>query len=666
MSSSQSMLAQLLRDCLPPGRALGLARRVLEDRGEVAELSGVADPADAAARALSEVPLPEVFAALREAAPHALSRIDAVAERVLALDARLGRLLPVCPTLLCFVGREDVVGALVDHPVLVHGGHLHLSGVAGSGRTAVAGQVARRVAERVPVVAWIDGRCESGARQGLLDFAAGLGLPEQAAETTLGALLGWLRENGDWAVVIDDYNGSDPRLSQVVDASGHAGGRVLTVGLADDASAQANVVLPELPAGTLAAVSQRWSRRRAPADAVVDGAGRTHGVAGVAVVSAAWAGCALVAPTVSAAHAVLSPEAAGLLAILGTLAPAPVPAELYTWPLGRPPPADFPLSVEVLVRSPRAAREAARSLVRRAWAHWLGDRLCITSLGARQIRPSWSPAVTAALVLDALLRGDVPLRRLVSHAAWMADDPAVPPPLRRALASHVGRGLLEAGEATEAVDWLQRALAAAEGDPDLPDGALPGLLNDLGVAWRRCGRLEEAKQVLQEALRRDIDAPVPDELAIASTRANLGHVLRELGELGAAQQMYMGALQLRRENLGASHHACAAVAVQLGVVAVARGARADARLAWSEALAALGRRPSASRGLRATVLCHLARLDAEEGRLDRAIERAERAHGLLVAEHGDPEHPEVAAVRDALVGYDHALEDAQKPVPRTR
>jgi len=137
-------------------------------------------------------------------------------------------------------------------------------------------------------------------------------------------------------------------------------------------------------------------------------------------------------------------------------------------------------------------------------------------------------------------------------------------------------------------------------------------------------------------------------------------VLRELGELDDAQQQYMSSLQLRRENLGAFHPDCAAVAVQLGVVAKARGRVDDARLAWSEALASLGRRPSARRDVLASLLRHLARLDAEQGAVDRAIEKAERAHTLLVAEHRDPEHPEVAALRAELVGYDLALEALHK------
>ena len=661
MSALPAALAQLLRDCLPPGRVVGLVRRVLDDRGEVAALSvsGRGDVVAAAVQALADVPLADVLAALRVAAPDALARIDAVAEGLLPVEGRLGRVLPRCPSLLCFVGRAELVDRLLGLAPLTSGGHMHLYGAPGSGRTAVAAQVARLLADRVPVVGWVDGRCEEGVPQGLSALASDLGLTRATAEVTWTRLSEWLGRNADWAIIVDDFSGAGA-AGVVVNAVADRRGRVLTVGLEPSPSADLNVALPDLSDGALKSVSDRWSRRRAPAAELIQGVGATDGVAGISVVAAAWATGALQSSTVADAVAALSPEAAGLLAVLGTLAPAPVPVEIYTGPLGRSPPADLPLSIEVMVRSPRAARESARSLVRRAWAHWVGDRLVVSSLGARQPRPSWAPAVSAALVLDALMRDAVDLPELLPHATRLSDEPSVPPPLRRALSHHVGRGLLREGEAETAVSWLQKAVAAAEGDPELPVGTMASLFNDLGVAWRRRGRLDDARTVLEESLQLDLDAPVVDELAVASTRANLGHVLRELGELDDAQQQYMSSLQLRRENLGAFHPDCAAVAVQLGVVAKARGRVDDARLAWSEALASLGRRPSARRDVLASLLRHLARLDAEQGAVDRAIEKAERAHTLLVAEHRDPEHPEVAALRAELVGYDLALEALHK------
>ena len=662
MSSSDSVIATLLRDCLPPGRALGLARRLCEEHDLEAELSPRGDVIETAARALSDVPLPAVFEALREAAPAFLARIDSVAERVVPLEARLGRVLPTCPSLLCFVGRAELVDELVGHPLMRRGGHLHLHAPPSSGRTTTAGQVARLLAERVPVVAWVDGRCELGAERALLDLAAALGLPRDVPEPTLARLSEWLHANHDWAMVIDDDDETAAVLGPVKSAVAAGRGRLLTVGRQARPEASANIALAALSTQQRSLLVQRWSRRRAPEDAGTDVA---RSLGELAVVSAGWAVAALPTSTVAAARATLSTEAMGLLTILGSLAPAPVPTAIYTWPVGRPPPVDLPSGLDALLRSPRTARETAGRLVRGAWAYLLGDRLCVTSLGARQPRPDWGPAVAAALVLDALLRGEGAVSQLLPHVAWMADSPAVAPSVRRALANHMGRALLGSGEARAAVGWLQRAVAAAEGDPELPASAMPGLLNDLGVAWRRAGQLQDALSVMQEALRRDLAVAHPDALAVAATRTNLGHVLREMGELDAAAEMYTAALQLRQEQLGALHPDCAVVTIQLGVLALQQGARDEARRYWSDALVALGR-GAAYRERVAAVLRHLARLDAEDGDLERAIERAERAHGLLVAEYDDPEHAEVAAVRAELVAFDDALEQAQKPVPRTR
>ena len=107
------------------------------------------------------------------------------------------------------------------------------------------------------------------------------------------------------------------------------------------------------------------------------------------------------------------------------------------------------------------------------------------------------------------------------------------------------------------------------------------------------------------------------------------------------------------------------VGVQLGVVTLALGEREEARRVWTESLLAFGRRRTHRLAL-ATVLRKLAGLDAEDGELESAIQKAERAHGLLVAEHGDPTHVEVGAVRDELVAYDQALDDARRADRRRR
>jgi|GEM_PF-4978607 len=643
MSGCPPALVELLNAVVAPDERWLFARRVLGADGEglrqsAFERAGWTD-------VLADVPVDRVLGQLRRDHPEALARIDGVEAVLVPAAQRLQRVVPVAPSHLCFVGRTPFVEGLLAHPVFESGGHLHLHGPAHSGRSLVAARVAREAADHIPVVVWIDGRSADGVAGALDLLATELGFPPAPWHHRNAQLTEWFAAQGDWLVVVDDAPDVLPACFSPLR------GRLLTVGLEPRPDAHATVRLPPLSPPQRAEVVRRWSRGR------LTRADGSETVGALAVLAAANATGTVA--TLAGAVDALSADGRALDAVLRAFAPAPVPLALLTWPEGVAPPGHVSPGIRPLLRSLRVMRAAATELVRRGMAHWVGNHLNRSEVVGVGVTDARSCGCAAELVVHALHGVDRMPPAWSPHVAGLSDDPRVLPHLRQSIATRAGRLALAASDPHRAVTWFQRALAATTGAHPQSEAVL---LNDLGVAWRRCGRLDDAVAVLRDALARDQAADPVDQLAVATTQTNLGHVLREREDFEEARVLYQAAHNTRLTMLGPGHRETAVVAIQLGVVSRALGHVVDARDAWTDALAALSRLRPVDRVLTARVLMHLAQLDADAGAVDAAIRGAERAHGLLVAEHDDIDHPEVVRIR-ALVGR---LDAAQKPVPRTR
>ncbi len=634
-----SVVVLLDRLVAPEARWLFL-RRTLDAHDLPADVPRSAASRPDWAAALAAVPSGALFQYLRERFPEELVRIDVEAACLLPVSERLGRVAPVAPADLCLVGRTELVDAVLVHPEWLGGTHLHLHGPRLSGRSLVAAQVARHAADRFPVVAWLDGRSAAGVQAGLDQLFADLGGPTLPVADRARSLNVWLRSVADWLVVVDDAPDVLPR------ALLGGAGRLLTTGIGPRADARVNVALPNLDAPARATVAKRWSRGRCP-DLPAE-----WPVGSVAVVAAAFGTGTTPEPTVQGAWRALSEDARALDGLLRAFAPAPVPFPLLVWPPDVSPPDRVPQNLRPLFRSTRVLRAAAADLVRGACAQWVGEGLRRGSGLGEDILDTRASAMAAELVIHALQTVDRLPALWRPHVSGLSDDPRVPAHLRRALATRAGRLALQQADPQAAVEWFQRALAAVEGDPGMDPRNVASLLNDLGVAWRRAGRLDDAASVFRDALSRDTQLGGADPLSTASTQTNLGHVLREQGHMREARDLYLRAHSVREELQGTDHRDTAAVAIQLGVTHRALGALDEARRAWTHAVHGLSRLRPTDRILLAAALQHLAELEADAGRVADAVKLAERAHGLLMVEYDDIDHPEVVRLRQLVSRLD--------------
>lgn len=638
-----SELVALLNALVPPEVRWRFLRTVLQDVGAGAASARVAGTNPDWFEPLSEVPAIELIEHLRRHAPDELAAIDALAESLIPTEQRLGRVAPLAPTHVCLVGRTALIDELLSHPEFPPGGHLHIHGPRASGRSLVASQLARQAADTVPVVAWLDGRTPDGLAAGLQQLAVALGYPPAPPQKQSPRLTAWLRSCADWCVVVDDAPDGLPACLQM------PAGRLITIGTAPRVDASMNVPLPSLDAAAREAVTRRWSRGRAqplPDD---------WSLAVRVRVAAASARAAAPVESLADAVASLSVEARFTASLLSVFAAAPVPFVLLRWPGSVPVPDGLPDAVAPLLRSERICRAAVSELVRAGWAHWANDALVMGEWDDSAVLLPEPASLAALLMVHALHASPALPFAWQPHVRKLADDPAVPSHVRRAIAARAGRLALEAGNPQVAVEWFQAALAALD-ESSSANAAASSLLNDLGVAWRRTGRLEEAAAVFRDALARDEQQASPDSLSAASTRTNLAHVLRDQGHMHAARDLYAAALAVRRAQLGEAHLQTGAVAVQLGVVCQAVGDLAAARTAWSDAIRGLSRCRPTPRVLLSKALQKLARLTTLEGHPHEALPLAQRAYTLLMAEHDDMDHPSVTVVRELISALDHQLD----------
>ncbi len=572
------------------------ARQILGDN-RLAQFRSDADLPYLVSRLL-ERPTLGMFQELRRSFPSATVEWDHIAEHVLPMESRLGRVQPVVPSLRRVVGREAILAEVLGSDVVLHGGQLHVWSEPSAGTTTLAVQIARMATDFVPVVVWLDGATAEALTAGGLAFAAQLGLPQAPRAVLLDWLGVWLQRNQDWMVVVDDAPEILPAWLPT------AQGRLVTTGRSPRPGASLNLY-----------IAPWWDnlphRKSQSSDADV-----------------------------------MSEEAQALLTFVASLAPAPIPSWVFSRSLGFASAADAPHAFEEILRSPRAARDAARELVQRGFCRWIGTSLRRTS-SAQSHRRTENPWV-ARVFLEALAFSLSPrsIWDACAHASLLLNDDSVEVSLRFRIAQRMGRWLLSENEAEEAVAWFVRCISLGWEGPSVADS-----LNDLGVARRKLGRTQEAIDAFERALTVE---GCPD-YDVAATRFNLGHALRDAGRLQDALSCYESVYQTRLDLVGPAHVDTLAVHIQRGAIWFQLGDVRQARAALTECVAGLARVRPLPRSLLASAQKHLAQVLARDGELDAAIRLVEHCVSLLVTEHDDRTHPEVMAARAQLDSLELAV-----------
>jgi tetratricopeptide (TPR) repeat protein len=511
----------LIAATLPPHRlgpfwaCLGL--------GELPPGDGARAPRVAAA-ALAQVGPRALLQALRAAAPEAVVDLDRAAAELLPADARLGRLGPELVAPRVVEGRADAAEAALG-ALEAEGARACLVGPPGVGRRVLAAQIARLAVDRVPVVWWVEPAGPLGWDRALRRLIAALGGPVEPRAAARARAARWLAEVDGWLLIAPGGAAGLPELPG-------GRGRVLLTSEAPVAGYQ-SITVSMLTDHAAEAAVRRLAGRPAPGAAprLPRALARWGGA-----LREGWLGPGDAAPDPLDLAALLRrapPPVQALAALLAAAAPAPLPLELLD---GRIAPEALPEPLRLLARSPLERRDAARAL-------GVVGLVDLTPHGPLPRLPAdgAQAPVLAALLQAALLDGEVPLDLLLPHLLRCCDDPAMPAPLRRWLATEAGRRLDADGDPEGAVDWAQRALGAADGDPEVE----ARLLNDLALAWRHAGRPALGRRALEQALELDR----PDRPLLPETRAgawlHLGHLRADLGELEAALEAYEIARGLR-------------------------------------------------------------------------------------------------------------------------
>jgi len=174
----------------------------------------------------------------------------------------------------------------------------------------------------------------------------------------------------------------------------------------------------------------------------------------------------------------------------------------------------------------------------------------------------------------------------------------------------------------EARESYQEAIEAYE---ELGDRLQRGRASHgLGILNERLGNYQAALRNFREAGAIAEEAGALKNAAV--TLNGLGNVFLSLGRLDEAQQSYEKAVRFLR-GLGSTRFETI-TAFNMGRLYERRGDREAARRMFEKALGLISEEALAS-GLCATILSHLALLDAEEGVFDAASSKLERARGLL-------------------------------------
>ena len=223
------------------------------------------------------------------------------------------------------------------------------------------------------------------------------------------------------------------------------------------------------------------------------------------------------------------------------------------------------------------------------------------------------------------------------HAAAAVERAGQPALLAAQVDNNAGLLALDQGRLGDAAVALERALVtrtAIAGD----DVEVARTLSALGHLARLRGELTAARDLHQRALAIDRAALGGAHLDVARDLHNLGGVLRLHGELDAAAAAYREALAIRAAALGPAHPEVGLIHNSLGILALDRGALAEATRELETARAIFAAHDHLDRAI---AIANLGRVALAAGEPALALARLDEAIALDRAQL-PPQHPRLA------------------------
>lgn len=254
------------------------------------------------------------------------------------------------------------------------------------------------------------------------------------------------------------------------------------------------------------------------------------------------------------------------------------------------------------------------------------------------------------------------LQRGIDRAeARLPDDPS----LRAGILSVMGQSLLSMGNADEAREVLERAVAIEGGFDEDPDGHAEAL-DRLASSYRQLQRPDDALRVQREGLEMIRETRGRTSMEYATAINHLGLTLSRAGDPEGAEAALREALEIHREltRIRPDSHPPlrhASTLSNLGNLLVTRDRAQEALAHLEEAVGILEPHPDRDR-VRALSLNVLGTARLRTGDLDGA-EQAFRASSELRRNALGPDHPDLANSLHSLAGLLQGTERPDEAVP---
>lgn len=576
-----------------------------------------------------------------------------------------------------FRGREPqltYIAELLDsHSVVV------IAGMAGTGKTEVAGEYFHRHAGAASFAWWVPCHDEQLYVEALSLAAASLGLPSasQPIESlAVAELVEWLSSNPGWILVLDDVR--DPsvpsqllRLTQgrIIVTTTNVGwpgvGEVVQLGpwdrvdsisylksrLADDLGLdELSASLGDLPLALTQARSylvatgitvdrylellfQRHS------EVLERGDPGGHG--------------ATLTATVNLAINQLSDDARSLLLICSAYAPEPIPIEIFRSASDLADVLPGPLSDELSLED--AISDLRRlSLVRRDGPsiilHQLVQRIAIAGPepSERRLVIARASAILASATPTWTDRPEnwSQCERLLPHVLALIEhqDSSAMPEAWAWLLNRMGVYVEARGDSSLGMAMLERArdFAVQSGDR----GLLGTVLNNLGNAVASLGDLDRGIELVEQGLS-EKRAGNASPMILARAIGALGSLARRKGDFAKAIELHREALQLLERDPEADDYVRAAECNDIGVCATELGLFDEALAMHGRALETFERIQGANGLEVGRTHAALALLHQETGNLGKALAHQERALEILES-NLESRHPDLGPLLSQL------------------
>ena len=502
-----------------------------------------------------------------------------------------------------FTGRDGLLMAVRDR--LVSGDRAvvqALHGMGGVGKTQLAAEYAYRFAGAYDLVWWINAEQAGLASAQFAALGAELGCveAEAATERVRSAVLGELRERGQWLLVFDNAEHPDDIAAWLPGGSGHV---LITSRERAWTETAAPVEVDVLARAESVAILRDRVRGLDMADA--DRLASSLGDLPLAIAQAAGylaetgmpgaqymvlletqAGQilaqgrpvsyprSLAAATQLTADrlANVDPAAAELANLCAFLAPDLIPVDLFTCAA-----AELTGSLAARVADPLAWRQTLARMTKQSMARIDHRGLQLHRLTQAILRDRLTSAQAAATraLAEAILAASHPgdpanpstwpgWARLMPHLLAVDPGPTEDPGLR-ALACDACWYMQARGDARSSYDLADRLYRQWRERLDADDPHTRAMAHGLASALRRLGRYAEARELDENSLARDRrlrGENHPDTLISAHS---LALDLRTVGEVQAARDLDQDTLARRRRVLGEDHPATLTTASSLAI-----------------------------------------------------------------------------------------------------